>query len=179
MSEVRIQLVVACALVDADRRVLIAQRPPGKQLAGLWEFPGGKLEPGESVFDGARRELAEELRVTVRTVDEVAELSVADPGSEFVIEFHAAEIDGEPRCIEHTSLAWVTPEQLLTLPLAPSDREFALHLQRERTASRARTLGQAGCPGTSSSPTHSPRQYQPVIAASDGAKLKYSRVGSG
>src|SRR5512133_2042439 len=128
---------VVAAVVRRYGRLLVCQRPAHKRHGGLWEFPGGKLEPGESVFDGARRELAEELRVTVRTVDEVAELSVADPGSDFVIEFHAAAIDGEPRCIEHTSLAWVTPEQLLTLPLAPSDREFALHLQRERTARRA------------------------------------------
>ncbi|HET7457466.1 MAG TPA: NUDIX domain-containing protein [Gemmatimonadaceae bacterium] len=135
MAEASIRVIAA--VVRRYGRLLVCQRPAHKRHGGLWEFPGGKLEPGESVFDGARRELAEELRVTVRTVDEVAELSVADPGSEFVIEFHAAEIDGEPRCIEHTSLAWVTPEQLLTLPLAPSDREFALHLQRERTASRA------------------------------------------
>ena len=53
MSDHKILLVVACALVDADRRVLIAQRPPGKQLAGLWEFPGGKLEPGETPGGGA------------------------------------------------------------------------------------------------------------------------------
>jgi mutator protein MutT len=129
---------VVAAVVRRYGRLLVCQRPAHKRHGGLWEFPGGKLEPGESVFDGARRELAEELRVTVRTVDEAPELSVADPGSEFVIEFHGAEIDGDPRCIEHTSLAWVTPEQLLTLPLAPSDREFALHLQRERGATTGR-----------------------------------------
>ena len=67
MSEVRIQLVVACALVDADRRVLIAQRPPRKQLAGLWEFPGGKLEPGETPEAALIRELQEELAVSTRT----------------------------------------------------------------------------------------------------------------
>src|SRR5699024_1051664 len=58
-----ITLVVACALVDADRRVLIAQRPQGKQLAGLWEFPGGKIEPGETPEAALIRELAEELGV--------------------------------------------------------------------------------------------------------------------
>ena len=67
MSEHRILLVVACALVDADRRVLIAQRPPGKQLAGLWEFPGGKLEPGETPEEALIRELEEELGVSTKT----------------------------------------------------------------------------------------------------------------
>lgn len=62
----KLLLVVACALVDADNRVLIAQRPEGKQLAGLWEFPGGKLDPGERPEDALIRELAEELSITVK-----------------------------------------------------------------------------------------------------------------
>lgn len=62
-----ILLVVACALIDADRRVLIAQRPEGKQLAGLWEFPGGKLEAGESPEAALIRELEEELGVSTQT----------------------------------------------------------------------------------------------------------------
>lgn len=59
-------LVVAAALVDADNRVLIAQRPQGKQLAGLWEFPGGKVDPGERPEDALIRELAEELKIAVK-----------------------------------------------------------------------------------------------------------------
>lgn len=62
----KLLLVVAAALVDADNRVLIAQRPQGKQLAGLWEFPGGKLDPGERPEDALIRELAEELGVRVK-----------------------------------------------------------------------------------------------------------------
>ena len=58
-------LVAACALIDADRRVLIAQRPEGKPMAGLWEFPGGKVEPGEAPEDTVIRELSEELGVMV------------------------------------------------------------------------------------------------------------------
>ena len=128
---------VVAAVVRRYGRVLVCQRPAHKRHGGLWEFPGGKLEAGESAFDGARRELAEELDVVVRTVEEDAEFSASDPGSEFVIAFHATEIDGDPKCREHAALAWVTPEQLVTLPLAPSDRVFALHLQSTRTASRA------------------------------------------
>src|SRR3712207_323277 len=61
----RLLLVAACALVDADRRVLIAQRPEGKPMAGLWEFPGGKVEPGETPEDAVIRELDEELAISV------------------------------------------------------------------------------------------------------------------
>src|ERR1700709_1611952 len=61
MADIKLTLVVACALVDADKRVLIAQRPPGKALAGLWEFPGGKIEPGERPEQTLIRELHEEI----------------------------------------------------------------------------------------------------------------------
>lgn len=122
---------VVAAVVRRYGRLLVCQRPAHKRHGGLWEFPGGKLEAGESAFDGARRELQEELDVVVRTVEEDAEFSAADSGSPFVIEFHATEIDGDPKCREHTALAWVTPAQLLTLPLAPSDREFAVWMNRK------------------------------------------------
>ena len=65
MADVKLTLVVACALVDADKRVLIAQRPPGKALAGLWEFPGGKIEPGERPEATLIRELHEEIGISV------------------------------------------------------------------------------------------------------------------
>ena len=128
---------VVAAVVRRYGRLLVCQRPAHKRHGGLWEFPGGKLEAGESPLDGARRELAEELDVVVRDVDDEAEFSAGDPGSDFVVEFHAAEIDGDPKCREHTALAWVTPAQLLTLPLAPCDRAFAEHLAQTRTGTRA------------------------------------------
>jgi mutator protein MutT len=118
---------VVAAVVRRYGRLLVCQRPAHKRHGGLWEFPGGKLEPGESILEGARRELAEELDVTVETVGEV-EFSIHDAGSSFLIEFHPVQIAGNPRCIEHTALAWVTPHELLTLPLAPSDKQFALQL---------------------------------------------------
>lgn len=127
---------VVAAVVRRYGRLLVCQRPAHKRHGGLWEFPGGKLEAGESALEGARRELAEELDVVVRSVDEM-EFSIHDPGSAFVIEFHPVEIDGEPRCLEHSALAWATPEQLLELPLAPSDRAFALHLREAQEADRA------------------------------------------
>ncbi len=77
----RLLLVVACALVDADGRVLIAQRPEGKQLAGLWEFPGGKVEPGETPEDCLVRELREELGIETKTAC-LAPLTFASAGAE-------------------------------------------------------------------------------------------------
>ena len=65
MADIKLTLVVACALVDADKRVLLAQRPPGKTLAGLWEFPGGKVEPGERPEQTLIRELHEEIGIDV------------------------------------------------------------------------------------------------------------------
>ena len=66
MADIKLTLVVACALVDADKRVLIAQRPEGKALAGLWEFPGGKVAPGERPEQALIRELHEELGIDVK-----------------------------------------------------------------------------------------------------------------
>ena len=127
---------VVAAVVRRGDRLLVCQRPAHKRHGGLWEFPGGKLEPGETIRDAARRELTEELDVVVRSVGEV-EFSIADPGSHFVIEFHPVEIKGEPKCLEHSALAWLTPHELLDLPLAPSDRRYVEHLQSLRTPGRA------------------------------------------
>jgi 8-oxo-dGTP diphosphatase len=66
MADLKLTLVVACALVDADKRVLLAQRPEGKALAGMWEFPGGKIEPGERPEATLIRELHEEIGITVK-----------------------------------------------------------------------------------------------------------------
>ena len=80
----KLTLVVACALVDADNRVLIAQRPEGKALAGLWEFPGGKLDAGERPEEALIRELHEELGITVREAC-LAPLTFAFRGNHVVI----------------------------------------------------------------------------------------------
>jgi 8-oxo-dGTP diphosphatase len=118
--------VTAAVIIRADR-FLMCERPAHKRHGGLWEFPGGKVEPGETHFEAIQRELHEELGVEVTDVAEV-EFSIADPGSEFVIEFLRVSIAGEPQCLEHASFAWVHPTELLGFPLAPSDRQFALHL---------------------------------------------------
>jgi mutator protein MutT len=122
---------VVASVVQRDGRLLLCLRPAHKRHGGCWEFPGGKVDPGESDLEAARRELREELDVAVVSVGPV-ELSVEDPGSPFVIEFLPVEIEGEPACLEHTDLAWVTEAEAAALPLAPSDRQYVLH--RLRTA---------------------------------------------
>ena len=115
---------VVAAVIEREGRLLLCKRPSGKRHAGLWEFPGGKLLPGESVPDATRRELSEELAVEVVSVGERL-LALPDPGSPFVVEFYPVEIAGEPVPLEHEALIWALPGELAGLDLAPSDRAFA------------------------------------------------------
>ncbi len=120
----RLLLVVAVALIDADNRVLIAQRPPGKQLGGLWEFPGGKIEAGERPERALVRELAEELGVTVKE-ECLAPLTFASHAYE---DFHLLmplyvcrrwEGFAQPR--EGQTLKWVHARDLRQYPMPPAD----------------------------------------------------------
>ena len=121
--------VVAAVLWDALGRVLIAQRPPGKHMAGYWEFPGGKVAAGESGEQALARELAEELGVTLRRchpllllrhdyADRVVELEV------FVVD----EYRGEPRALEAQPLQWVAVTELAQHGLLPADRPIVAAL---------------------------------------------------
>jgi 8-oxo-dGTP diphosphatase len=114
---------VVAAVIHRGRQFLVCERPAHKRHGGLWEFPGGKVEEGESDFAAVARELREELGVSATAVGPV-DFSVADPGSDFRIEFLRVEIEGEPQPLEHASLLWVTQEEVLALPLAPSDLRY-------------------------------------------------------
>jgi mutator protein MutT len=114
---------VLAAVIEQDGSYLVCQRAQHKRHGGLWEFPGGKVEAGETHFDAARRELAEELDVRVLSVG-AAIFSVADPGSEFLIEFVPTTIQGSPTCLEHMDLRWLSLLDLPSVELAPSDRRF-------------------------------------------------------
>lgn len=116
---------VVASVIEQNGKLLVCERPAHKRHGGLWEFPGGKVEPNENDFEAVQRELEEELGVGVLSVGP-EEFAVADPGSDFVIAFLPVEIQGEPQCLEHAALAWVTEKELLSLALAPSDRQFAL-----------------------------------------------------
>lgn len=110
-----------------QEKYLVCKRPPNKRHGGLWEFPGGKLEPGEDYFSAARRELSEELVVEVLSVDKPIFL-IEDPGSDFLIAFAPTTIRGEPTCVEHSELKWLTLEELSSVSLAPSDHRFVEYL---------------------------------------------------
>jgi 8-oxo-dGTP diphosphatase len=122
---------VIAAVVEHQGAYLVCQRPPAKRHGSLWEFPGGKLEEGESLFAAAVRELHEELGVTVRAVGE-AIFAAQDPGSPFRIQFVPTEIDGTPQCLEHSALRWASLEAIDQLELAPSDRGFVDYLLSQR-----------------------------------------------
>jgi 8-oxo-dGTP diphosphatase len=119
---------VIAAVVQRGNKFLICQRPAHKRHGGMWEFPGGKCEPGERLLDAARRELHDELGVTVIAIGDRL-YSVADAGSAFVIEFVPTSIEGEPVCIEHPAILWATLDELDELNLAPSDRRFVEFLK--------------------------------------------------
>ncbi|WP_202325824.1 (deoxy)nucleoside triphosphate pyrophosphohydrolase [Mesorhizobium sp. 113-3-9] len=120
----RLLLVAACALVDADGRVLLAQRPPGKQLAGLWEFPGGKVEPGETPEQCIIRELHEEIGIET----EIPCLAPLTFASHSYDDFHllmplfvCRRFRGIAQPREGQALKWVRPKQMRDYPMPPAD----------------------------------------------------------
>ena len=120
----KLLLVAACALVDADGRVLIAQRPEGKQLAGLWEFPGGKVEAGETPEETVVRELEEELGIETKIAC-LAPLTFAshayDSFNLLMPLFVCRRFWGFPQQREHQALKWVRPNKLRDYPMPPAD----------------------------------------------------------
>ena len=127
----KLVLVVAVALVDVDNRVLIAQRPEGKQLAGLWEFPGGKIEAGERPEDALIRELSEELGIEVKAPC-LAPLTFASHAYD---DFHllmplyiCRKWQGFVQAKEGQGLKWVLPKALRDYPMPPADAPLIPHL---------------------------------------------------
>jgi 8-oxo-dGTP diphosphatase len=128
---VKLVLVAACALIDADGRVLIAQRPEGKSMAGLWEFPGGKVETGERPEQSLIRELKEELGIVVKE-DCLAPLTFA---SHLYPDFHllmplyvCRRWEGLVKPQEGQRLKWVRPTELRDYPMPPADEPLISHL---------------------------------------------------
>ena len=124
-------LVVACALVDVDGRVLIAQRPPGKPMAGLWELPGGKVEAGERPEATLIRELNEELGIDV-TEACLAPLTFAShayPDFHLLMPLYVCRRwHGAASAREHAALKWVRPQRLRDFPMPPADLPLIPHL---------------------------------------------------
>lgn len=120
------QIVLAAVIKDGDR-FLVCQRPSHKRHGGLWEFPGGKLEPGENHNACATRELKEELSLKVVSTGNVI-FQARDPGSPFIIDFVAVETKGTIQLNEHSAFRWLALNELNALSLAPSDKAFVDHL---------------------------------------------------
>ncbi|MFC7332701.1 (deoxy)nucleoside triphosphate pyrophosphohydrolase [Rhodocista pekingensis] len=124
LPPVRTVLVVAAALVDVDGRVLLAQRPPGKSLAGLWEFPGGKVHEGETPEQALVRELREELGIDTASSC-LAPLTFAShryDSFHLLMPLYACRVwKGEPTPQEGQALAWVRPARMRDYPMPPAD----------------------------------------------------------
>ncbi|MEM7224171.1 MAG: (deoxy)nucleoside triphosphate pyrophosphohydrolase [Pseudomonadota bacterium] len=127
-----IVLVAAVALVDIDGRVLIAQRPEGKAMAGLWEFPGGKVNPGELPEDALIRELKEELAIDTRGSC-LAPFTFASHAYEdfhLLMPLYLCRVwQGEPTPLEGQSLKWVRPVRLADYPMPPADAPLVAMLR--------------------------------------------------
>jgi A/G-specific adenine glycosylase len=141
------EYLAAAGVLRRDGRVLIAKRPPNKLLGGLWEFPGGKAEPGESIDAALRRELREELGVEVEVADHLG--SYRHAYTHFRVTLYAFECilrSGRPRALEHPALRWVAPRELAAFPMGKIDRQIARRLAVEPRTARRRTA-KATAPG--------------------------------
>ena len=128
----RILLVAAVALVDRDGRVLLAQRPPGKSMAGLWEFPGGKVDPGETPEAALIRELREELAVDTQESC-LAPFTFASHTYEdfhLLMPLYVCRVwKGTPTPLEGQQLAWVRPNRMTDYPMPPADKPLVAMLR--------------------------------------------------
>jgi 8-oxo-dGTP diphosphatase len=131
-AESRIVLVSAAALVDADGRILLAQRPAGKSMAGLWEFPGGKVNPGETPETALIRELMEELGIDV-AASCLAPLTFAShsyPNFHLLMPLYVCrKWSGIPLARESQRLAWVRSARLGDYPMPPADKPLVAMLR--------------------------------------------------
>jgi len=124
-------LVVAAALIDNDGRVLIAQRPEGKQLAGMWEFPGGKVEAGETPEAALIRELEEELGITTKAACLAPFVFASHTYDDFHLLMPLYLIrrwEGVVQPREHKALKWVRPKDMADYPMPPADAPLVAYL---------------------------------------------------
>ena len=114
--------VVAGVIRDARGRILLARRTECRDLAGLWEFPGGKVEPGESPEAALVRELREELGIEARTGDALIRVPQQYPDKRLVLDVRRVDVRGVPKGLDGQALAWVPPAKLASYPMPPADR---------------------------------------------------------
>ena len=125
----KVVLVAACALVDADGRVLIAQRPPGRSMAGLWEFPGGKRHADETFEACLQPELREELGIEVAVGELLESIEHSYPEKTVLLKFFRCEwLSGQPQCLGCPDFRWITREELENYEFPPADARLLKRL---------------------------------------------------
>jgi len=130
------RLVVAAVVRDAGGRFLVARRAPGQHLEGLWEFPGGAVEAGETAEEALARELREELGVAAEVGEPITFSWHRDPSREILLLFYRARlVAGEPHGLQGQEVRWVTSAELCSLPTPPADAELVRLLVDTPTAS--------------------------------------------
>ncbi|MDZ4325686.1 MAG: Nudix family hydrolase [Pseudomonas sp.] len=123
--------VVAGVLTDARGRILLARRTAGRDLAGAWEFPGGKVEPGETPFQALDRELHEELGIRIHSMEALIAVPQAYRDKRIVLEvFRISGFSGKPKGLENQALAWSPADKLGTYPMPPADRPVVAALSQ-------------------------------------------------
>lgn len=126
-----IMIVVAAGIVSRNGKIMLCQRRPGDRLGLKWEFPGGKLESGETPQQALERELREELAIETRTGRIFDVHHVAGEQEILVLFFRSEILSGEPQTIECNAVAWADPAELTQYDLAPADMEVARLLANE------------------------------------------------
>ena len=166
--------VIAGALFDATGRVLIAQRPRGRHMAGRWEFPGGKLGFGEDRLDGLKRELAEELGVKVQTARPLIRLHHHYPDRRVLLDFwRVLSYQGTPKGLDSQALAWAKPDELPARDLLEADRSIVTALRLPQLAHVIAGPAQLAALGTAE-----PRTIFWHIAESPASQLDTAAVRS-
>ena len=126
---------VTAAVIARDGRVLLCRRPQGKHHAGLWEFPGGKTEPGETLEACVARECREELGADVRVLGAFMDVTHAYPDLTVHLTLYESRIaSGEVHRLEHSDIRWITPEEIDEYDFCPADQAFCAEIKRRRSA---------------------------------------------
>ena len=115
-------------MIERDGEILITRRRPGAHLAGLWEFPGGKRQPGEDLDQALRREIAEELGISARVEDKIETIDWAYEDTRVRLHFFRCTALGEPRPLEGQEMAWVSRADLGRYEFPPADAALLAHL---------------------------------------------------
>jgi mutator protein MutT len=121
---------VVAAVIERDGKILIARRRADAHLGGLWEFPGGKPEPGESLEAALRREIAEELDASATVGEEIETIDWSYPDKRVRLHFFRCRLEGEPRPLEGQDMAWVSPANLCRYEFPAADASLIDRLAR-------------------------------------------------